>query len=313
MTSTPPTEGRTEGPPVMGDFSRLAKIVGNIVAPTTALTALLFYFGWAHAYWFFNYFGVESSLLGLSTTEYLLRSLDGLFVPLTVVAVSGLLLLWARHLGQAHLRPSARLRLHRILIWLAPVIGVALTLNALSRFLWETWLNTPLAVAPLSLTVGVLLLVWAVYRRRRQSVAEGHNPAHMDGWIAVLEWAAVFLLIGLSLFWAATDYSAAVGRGRARDVVAGLSTQPAVILYSERSLSMAAPGVRESKCADQEAAYRFRYDGLKLIIQSDDQYVFLPAGWNPDHGVAIVMPRNDKLRLEFAPASAPSTPPGPSC
>src|SRR5918911_1335418 len=35
------------------------KIAGSIVAPTTLLTALLFYFGLLHAYWFCQYFGVN--------------------------------------------------------------------------------------------------------------------------------------------------------------------------------------------------------------------------------------------------------------
>jgi Zn-dependent protease with chaperone function len=45
------------------------RIVGSIVAPTTLLTALLFYFGWSFAYWFFAYFGVDSTVLGLTTQD----------------------------------------------------------------------------------------------------------------------------------------------------------------------------------------------------------------------------------------------------
>ncbi len=76
------------------------------------------------------------------------------------------------------------------------------------------------------------------------------------------------------------------------------------MLYSERSLSLHAPGVREARFQDPEAAYRFRYDGLKLVLQSGDRYLFLPEAWPPTDGVAILMPRNDSLCLEFVPASA---------
>jgi hypothetical protein len=297
MNAAPPN-----GDSAVGDISRLAKILGNVVAPTTALTGLLFYFGWSHAFWFFDYFGVNSTLLGLSTRDYLMRSLDGLFVPVTVLAAIALLVLWARVFGQTSLRPALRARVERIQAWLVPVVGLALVLNALSRLFWRSWLNTALAVAPLSLTAGVLLLVWAVHRRRNQSLTRGGIVTRRP-WVSVLEWASVFLLVGLSLFWAANDYSAAVGGARARELVASLSTQPSVILYSERSLSMNVPGVRETRCADQQAAYRFRYDGLKLVLQSDNQYVLLPAAWTPERGVAIVMPRYNTLRLEFVRAS----------
>jgi hypothetical protein len=120
----------------------------------------------------------------------------------------------------------------------------------------------------------------------------------------VAEWAAVFVLVGLSLFWAASDYSAAVGRSRARQFVAELPTYPDAVVYSNRSLSLHAPGVRELRCRDPEAAYRFRYDGLKLMLQAGDQYLFLPAAWSPRNGVAILVPRSDSLRLEFLPPSA---------
>ena len=64
---------------------------------------------------------------------------------------------------------------------------------------------------------------------------------------------------------------------------------------------------------DPQAAYRFRYDGLRLILQAGDQYLFLPQAWTRAGGVAILMPRNDSLRLEFVPASARGTMPRSTC
>jgi hypothetical protein len=85
------------------------------------------------------------------------------------------------------------------------------------------------------------------------------------------------------------------------------------VVYSAKSLSLNAPGVRETRCQDPDAAYRFRYDGLKLVLQSGDQYLFLPAGWSPRDGVAILMPRSDSLRLELVPAAARGTVQRPAC
>jgi hypothetical protein len=58
------------------------------------------------------------------------------------------------------------------------------------------------------------------------------------------------------------------------------------------------------RCADPDAAYRFRFDGLALVMQSDDNYVLLPKWWSRQEGVAVVLPRNDSVRLEFMRAGA---------
>ena len=67
------------------------------------------------------------------------------------------------------------------------------------------------------------------------------------------------------------------------------------------------------RCKDLQAGYRFRYDGLKLLPQSGDQYLLLPATWSPRNGVAILIPRNDSLRLELVPASARAAARAPTC
>jgi hypothetical protein len=113
------------------------------------------------------------------------------------------------------------------------------------------------------------------------------------------EWATIFVLVGLSLFWAANDYSAAVGRSRASQFVAELPTYPSTLVYSEKNLNIAAHGVTETRCPAPDAAYSFRYDGLKLIMQSGNQLVFVPADWTRQDGVAVVVPRSESIRLQF--------------
>nr|BFE79651.1 hypothetical protein GCM10020093_022520 [Planobispora longispora] len=139
---------------------------------------------------------------------------------------------------------------------------------------------------------GVLLLAYA--RRLHADRAAG-RPALA----AIAEWAVTFVLVAISLFWAAADYAAAAGTTRAHGLAARLRYEPSAVLYSQNSLSLTAPGVRETLCRDGKAAYRYRYDGLKLIVHSADQYVFLPARWNVSDGVAILLPRSSTLRVEF--------------
>lgn len=307
------TDGAPAEPPTSG-LAQLTRILGTIVAPTTLLTSLLFFFGWSHAFWFFDYFGVNSTLLGLTTRDYVMRSVDGLWVPMTVVACAALVMLWGHMVLRARLAAASRTRVLRVLGPAMALLGLVLATGGVASLFAQTRLEDHLVGAPVSLLLGVLLLVYAVHLWRSMSAgAERTRGATGPGWAAVAEWAGVFVLVGLSLFWVASDYSAAVGRGRARQVVAELPTYPNAVIYSERSLSLRGPGVREVRCQDPQATYRFRYDGLRLVLQAGDQYLFLPQAWTRAGGVAILMPRNDSLRLEFVPASARGTMPRSTC
>lgn len=284
---------------------RLARIIGTVVAPTTLLTSLLFFFGWSHANYFFDYFGVNPTVLGLTSTDYVLRSVDALWVPMTVAACAGLVLVWGHQALHRHITASTRPGLLRAAILVMAVAGLLLASAGLWSVVGQTVLRRHLLAAPLSLASGVLLLVYTGYLLRLSAGASGQaGRAPRPPWIAVATWAGVFVLVGLSLFWAASDYSTAVGTSRAHQVVRELPTAPDAVVYSERSLSLAAPGVHEVRCRDPQAAYRFRYDGLKLVMQSGGQYLLLPETWSRTNGVAIVLPRTDSLRLEFVPAAA---------
>jgi hypothetical protein len=304
QAAQPQTAGETASPPTdptlpitTSGLPRLARFLGAAVAPTTMVTALLFYFGWSHAYYFFDYFGVHSTTLGLTTSDYLMRSQDGLFVPLVVLAISGLVVFHAHHAVRRRIDADPTNPWWRRATWGATAVGaVAAAAGVLSVVVDTPLRHAFVAAAPLALAGGVLLLAYAAYvRRSLQSPTDtGGSQA-----LTVVEWATIFVLVGLSLFWAANDYSAAVGRSRASQFVAELPKYPSTILYSERSLNIAAPGVSEIHCPAADAAYAFRYDGLKLMLQSGNQLVFLPKDWTSRDGVTVVVPRSDSIRLQF--------------
>lgn len=275
-------------------LSRLTGFVRSVVAPTTALTALLFYFGWAHAYWFLDHFGVRSTVLGLTTREYVMRSVDGLFVPVTVLAVAVLAVVWGRRLlpGLASATTTVldRPALHRTVV----AVGAAAVLLGLSALVVPTPLTRLLAVAPLSLVGGVLLLTWVLHRdgRTRRSGAE---------------WAAAAALVFVGLFWFATDYAASVGGTRARQLVAELDGEPGVVVHSQTRLALAGSGVTELACAPG-SAHAYRYDGLRLVVYSADQFVLVPVGWTRADGAAVLLPRSETTLLEFTPRTSSAAP-----
>jgi len=261
------------GPAAEHSAERLLRLAAAVAAPTTLLTGLLFYFGWAHAFWFFEYFGVHLTVLDLSTQDYLMRSVNGLFFPTLVGGVIALGILAAARLGRGRLLPVR---------WVA-IAGGVLVLVGLLAILGIQWFSFYPGVAPLGLACGVLLLAYAAKIRR------------------IVEWAGAFVLVGVSLFWAVTNYSAAVGLAAAYKVQSELSTYPNAVLYSEKSLGIHGPGVRELP-EPAGGAYAVRYEGLKLIVQSGGYYFFLPQSWSPADGPAIVLPRDNTVRLEFTRA-----------
>ena len=293
-TALPPTDPT---PPITtSGLPRLARFLGAAVAPTTMVTALLFYFGWSHAYYFFEYFGVHSTTLGLTTSDYLMRSQDGLFVPLVVLAIAGLVVFRAHHAVRRRIDADPTNPRWRRATWGVTAVGAVAATTGVLSVVVDTPLRDRVAAAPLALASGVLLLAYAAYVRRSLPPRADTGGSQA---LTVIEWATIFVLVGLSLFWAANDYSAAVGRSRASQFVAELPNYPSTILYSERSLNIAAPGVSEIHCPAADAAYAFRYDGLKLILQSGNQLVLLPKDWTPRDGVTVVVPRSDSIRLQF--------------
>ncbi|WP_157171092.1 hypothetical protein [Nocardia araoensis] len=287
-------------------FGKVARALGQLAAPTTLVTGLLFYFGWAHVYWFFHYFGVDSTTLHPSIRDYLMRSVDALFIPLITTGVIGMALTW----GYLALPDSVR-RGRRTRWQLLSVTGVAVIVlgNGLTRLLFITPVNDGLGVAPVSIIAGVALL-WYVTLQRRQQLRERNPDMPQSSEAAgIIEWTILFIVIGISLFWVATDYSAAVGRSRALLAAAEIATQPEVVVYSEKDLHLSSTDVRKVECGPAEgSAYRYRYDGLVLLAHVGDQYVLLPRTWPTRRGAAIVLPAAPPgaVRFEFRLAGNPA-------
>ncbi|MGK5171403.1 hypothetical protein [Geodermatophilus sp. CPCC 205761] len=272
--------------------------VGAVIAPTTAITALLLYFGRQHANAFFGYFGVNFTVLDLTPNDFLVRSADGLFMPIAVAASCALGGLWAHRFAVRRLpRDRRRAALGRA----APVVGgfggLLVAVAAVAVVRGPGWPRRFPEAGGLALSIGVVLLVYAVHLARQ--ARDGRRGPGLSG-SGLAEWAAAFVLITVGLFWAVSTYARGVGLGRAAQLEEGLAGWPDAVVFSERDLRIDVPGVDPVTCADPEGAYRFRYDGLKLVQQAGDHYLLLPEAWAPESGAAVLLPRTDAVRLEFA-------------
>jgi hypothetical protein len=285
---------------------RVLRLVGTVAAPTTLLTGLLFYFGQMYVAGYCRYFGVNFTTLDLSVRDYLIRSVEGIFLPLVLAAAGALVVLWLVRVVLQVLDGPTRERVLRIGLPIVAAAGAALiVLAGIALAVGGAVGDTAPELGGLSLAVGVVAVALAVPRlldRRRP----GGLPAGLRAELAVAEWTAAFVLAGVGLFWAVGSYATGIGTGRAEQLQAALPAWPDTVLYSQHSLALSGPGIVEQTCPGADDAYRFRYEGLKLVLQSGGQYFFLPAGWTTAGGAALVLPRTDALRLEFTDASRPA-------
>jgi hypothetical protein len=260
------------------------ELIGLLVAPTTLLTALAYYFGWTFTNARASYFGIDPSTLGFSTQDYILRSADALFVPFAFLVLAALAAVAIHSLVRSGLR---QLPYHGAILqasWACGAVGsVLLTLGIVAMFRPLPF-PTYYLFAPVSPGLGALLLAYAVYLRW--------------GWLPPVAVGLVLSLGVLSGFWATSKYADALGRGRAKRLAGSLSIRPSVVVYSKQRLQL---GVREMRLDRRDSAYAFRYTGLRLLVRSGGKYFLLPDGWSRQRGVAIVLSDTDELRVEFGP------------
>lgn len=286
--TTPSRNGRSAASATRSSAPSAAiKVIASVAANVTLSTGLLLWFGLLYTQVFFEFFRVHPTVLDQPAQVILARGVDGLFVPFAVLAAASLTGLCAVRYLRSRLGSRTWATVLRVCAPVAAVVGFTLVVLAAAAVARPGGDRGCPGLAGLGLAVGVLLLLSA-WRR--------------VGTAGVVEWVLTLLLVVVGLFWAVSDYSQAVGVQRAVESAQGIPELPDLLLYSEKSLNLTVDGVHRAVCSDTDADYRYRYDGLKLLLESGGQYILLPTGWTPSKGTTIVLPRTDSLRLEFLPA-----------
>jgi uncharacterized membrane protein YbaN (DUF454 family) len=283
-------------------LERIVKLTASIVAPVTVLTALLFYFGFARTNALYSWFGIDASTLGFSTQDYLVRSVEAVYVPAGVLILVVLFLLWAH--GVVSLRIGSPPRKSWILI---PVLilgftGLLLFGRGVAGILLPSLSNNDFLITPLCLGFGTLFVAYALHMQRRLRKPHINPASDQAALLRSVNSALVILLVLLSVFWMTTNYAKAYGRGFAFQLSQRLDRQPAVVIYSADRLYLNGTGVVEHRISST-GLYHYKYTGLRLLIQSRGRYFLLPEDWNRESDAAIVVPDNDRVRFEFMPGS----------
>jgi hypothetical protein len=312
VTAGPAPEERGATPDLSADaiVSRVKTIAG-VVAPTTAVSALLFWFGYVATLAQFEYFGVRLDLVNLSTTELLLSGVEALYVPLIAAFVGGLAVV-AVHTSVTWVRSSpARDPVSRWIAVLFGLVGLLLLGRAVLGIIVVEVAQrelpglTPLALAagPLCIGYGVWLLRFVARRTARSAEASPwfDTPA-MVNWGRVGAVCIAGLLLA-GLFWAVGTFAAGYGSGRGGLRAEGLSREPEVILDTTDRLTDLPRVVAdtEERLGEAGGTYRYRYRSLRLLTESDGRLFLVPAPWPGNAGRTLVLPYDDRVRLRLAP------------
>lgn len=293
-----PEAADTETPSAMfGESRRVVGLIAAVVAPTTLITALAYYFGYRREQAFAGYFGIDPSVLGFSTNDYVLRSVEALFVPFSAVLLVTF--------GAVFLHALAGDRLDRVdMTPAAATAGIGALVVGICLLAGRPLASDYGYLQALGPAVGVSLLVYALARRRsisRQAV----SAAAFVGVAVVL----------VSLFWATSEYARYRGRTEARRLARDITVDPSVTIFSKENLDInplaAGGGVAGGSCAElivkrlHRGAYRFVYTGFTLLLRSGGNLFLTPTPidnntrWDPALDAVFVIPDDTNIRIQL--------------
>lgn len=277
--------------------------VSLVVPSLSVVTGLLFWFGWTFTNTRAAYFGLDYTALQFTTTDYLIRSAEAVFVPAAVLLLLFIAVLLLHGVVSALLRRSAGSK--TILRW-AAISTAAAGIAATASGVWamfaplpvDGYLMPPLLQGAGAAATAYSLSVLARLRQRSDGTA-GDQRTQAAGW-PLYCYSLVVMLVIVNLFWATSLYAAALGTGKAQELAQRLSSRPSVTLYSKQSMALGTP-ITEKALNIPEGVYQFKYTGLRLLIKSSGKYFLLSEGWTRKSGIALVLDDTSDIRLELEP------------
>jgi hypothetical protein len=283
------SSGEAEAPP----YGRWYAVATTYVAPATLLSSLLFYFGYVTTRAEFLALGVDVDTIGLATRDYVMRSPRALLVPLLVLALAGVTLLLFHLWVRDHEVPGAVVLVG---FWLGVVLLVA-GLVLLLGYRLLGGLRFYGVLTPGLIGGGVTV---ALYAARWPQAPHFLSKAGAQGSSRP---GAVFLalvVVATCLFWASATLAEYTGRGNAvRLAREGFDRLPLVVLDTQERLYLRDGVARESALhVEGEQAFRYRYHGLRLLVQGPDRMFLVPESWTPA-GSTLLVPLDGSVRVRF--------------
>ncbi|TDD35876.1 hypothetical protein E1287_12895 [Actinomadura sp. KC06] len=281
------------------DWTQRLATLSTFGPPTTIIAGVLIWYGYVATLQRFRYFGVDLQLTELANQDLLKFGVEVAYPAAALLLLIALVALGAHALISGTILPSRPRAARRLGIGIA-LIGLALLVRALVGLVsTEVARNETPGVTPLSLTACAPLLVYGFWLARHA----GSGESAMDGIERGGRLAAIAIGV-MGLFWAANSLAGEVGIARAYDDAKNLGELPEVVIYTKEPL-LDVP--QETRHADfgEKAAYRHRYQNLRLLLASGDRLFLIPLTWKPTDSTAristFVIPYDENVRLQLIP------------
>jgi hypothetical protein len=284
-----------------GGLPRLWQLLLPIVAPTTIIAALMIYLGsvWVNAR--LKLYGLTPDVLDLSPQDYMLQSADATFRPLlwpllAIVILGPAYVLFISGIAAPATAARRRGGGPTVVGLLACLLGFLGTVGAV-RY------NVSFPVVPLGILVGVLLLGLA--RRLRALTGHGVSRLQAEAPLLYTFWSvALVCVLALTLLWGVAYYVRGEAFASAQAGLADPYDLPRVAVYAPERLHIEGEGVTEialPQARGEAARYRYRYEGLRLLIHANKRFFLIPA-CSGRNGLprAIALPDHDSIRVDLA-------------
>lgn len=272
-------------------FSAALSVISSVGPPLTVLTALLVYFGWARSDAQARAMGIDVSVFAYTVNDFVLRSINSVYIPLASVAV--IALGWIIT-DRALKRIINNRRETRLIHFLALLVQTASTIATIALVVMIFFISPVPIFGPYGVSTGILISTWAAKIRRMSSTRKVVLSLAQKA----EENTIVFILVTLFLFWGTADFAGTVGKGEAGEIQREVSTMPEAEIFSPDRLAIDAPNVSEERI-DAPSGPLYHYKGLRLLVFSNGRYFLIHNGWTTRKGTVVIVPDNGKIRFEF--------------
>lgn len=274
---------------------RWLSLAALVVAPTSLITGLCYFFGLLFIRSKLQYFGVDPSTLGYTSADYAVTTIGLFFFAalrvLIVLAALVVLVVALRHWAAT----GRRITLLRSIAWLLAGLGtvsltVAVVWLASERNLITWVIDNPTQMhMAVAIATGIALLAAGYWTLTLTGL--GRLPKVAERSLLVL--AATGLVV--ALFWVTDLYAVQQGKGHgafaSTQLWAADGDYTAVQLDTTETLDLPGSMVKTTVLPSQgpPAPPIYRYQCLRVLEAHGGRYVLVPARWSREQGYAITV------------------------
>jgi hypothetical protein len=294
---------------------RWLSLAALVVAPTSVITGLCYFYGLLFIHDRLHYFGVDPSTLGYTSADYAVTTIRVFFFAAFRVLIAMALLVVLAVGVRRWAASERRIPLLRTIAWLSAAVGAAGLIVAVvwltSEYSMINWViegAPPIYMAGLILA-GIALLVagYSVLALTGGLGSLGRLPRIAERTVLVL---AVITTVG-ALFWVTRIYASDQGKRDGAFTAGGLwaadGDYTAVQLDTTEVLGIPGYLVKKSTLPAEgpPAAPVYRYQCLRVLEAHGGRYVLVPARWSREQGYAITVTPDASHRITGVVNSTP--------